>query len=224
MAVPSVISRANHYLPGLLASLLLLHGHTYLKVIALDSTFRYTSMYDALGGSSAVCDRLPTAPAVYSWFRGFNLSDELEPDDFVSAIRCLVEAPGAPVRSARLGLHEVSLTATSELSEKKLARLAKLAQSATFRRQLVGMMTHSSMIQAALYVGKARDLQARTRQHLNPSSELACRLYAAGIEISECVLAYAVLDELDEYSDEALTLVEDILTRICRPGFVLRPG
>ncbi len=80
------------------------------------------------------------------------------------------------------------------------------------------------MIQSPLYVGKASDIQVRTRQHLKPDSELAVRLRAAGIEISECTLGYAVVDPSPDASDESMTLLEEILTRICRPGFVLRPG
>lgn len=84
---------------------------------------------------------------------------------------------------------------------------------------------HATAIQTPLYVGKATDIQMRTRQHLQPTSELAIRLREADIDISECTLGYAVLAKTDgDVSTEILTLFEEILTRVCRPGFVLRPG
>ena len=183
-------------------------------------------LYRRWGGCAAACEELPCAPAIYAWFKGVRLVSDAEPDEFIRSVVDLVGAPASPTRTARLGhLHEVSLSSTSQLSPKKFDRLHQLATSSSFRSQLADLIKHATAIQTPLYVGKATDIQARTRQHLQPTSELATRLREADIDIGECTLGYAVLAETDdEVSTEALTLLEEILTRVCRPGFVLRPG
>jgi len=82
-----------------------------------------------------------------------------------------------------------------------------------------------SAMQAPLYVGKARKLQDRIRQHFRPLSPLTTRLREFNIPLDRCVLCYCLLDEsMDALSEEALVLIEDIITRVLRPGFVLRIG
>lgn len=190
------------------------------------SSFRYVQLSSRRGGCDAACAELPCAPAVYAWLRSVRIAPDSEPDEFIRSVVAAVEAPAAPVRTARLGhLHEVSLSSTSQLSDLKFERLRNLANSSSFRSQLAELIEHATQIQSPLYVGKALDLQARTKQHLHPGSDLAVRLRAAGIEIGECTLAYAVLEgPSDDFSTDSLTLIEEILTRVCRPGFVLRPG
>ena len=191
-----------------------------------ESGFKYVRLASRLGGCAAACEELPCSPAIYAWFRGVRLVSEAEPDEFIRSVVDVVGAPASPTRTARLGhLHEVSLSSRSQLSPKKLDRLHQLATSSSFRAQVAELVEHATAIQTPLYVGKATDIQARTRQHLHPTSQLATRLREADIDLSECTLGYAVLEETDDdVSTEDLTLLEEILTRVCRPGFVLRPG
>ena len=101
----------------------------------------------------------------------------------------------------------------------------ELADSADFRRVVGEVFARLPVLQGPLYVGKARRLQYRIRQHFSPLSPLTVRLRQASIPLDRCVLAYCLLDEnRDTLSDEALFLIEDIITRVLRPGFVLRIG
>lgn len=51
------------------------------------------------------------------------------------------------------------------------------------------------------------------------------RLRSADIEIERCTLAYAIMPDNELYKDEnTLTLIEEIVTRLIRPGFVGRIG
>ncbi len=177
----------------------------------------------SVGGAATACERIPTVPAVYAWFRGLRL-DHSTPEAFVTSVCDAIATRAASNHTARLGpLHKVALESASELSEAKRDRLFELSSSEDFRLYLNSLLDAAALLQAPLYVGKARDLRTRTRQHLDPSSDLSTRLQDANIVLRECTLAYIALDHVPD-DDRYLTLIEEILTRICRPGFVLRPG
>jgi hypothetical protein len=56
-------------------------------------------------------------------------------------------------------------------------------------------------------------------------SDLSVRLRQAGIGINRCILVYAIIDESPvPITDQTMFLIEEVMTRICRPGFVLRIG
>ncbi len=191
----------------------------------------YVSLKDSRGGASGLCERLPCAPGIYAWFRTIRVAVNRGPDAFVDSLTEAIDAPAAPEWSARLGpMHRATLESRSELSPAKRRRLGVLAQDPAFRIYTARIVEAAAILQAPLYVGKAQDLQRRIRQHIEPMSELSTRLREAGIRIEECTLAYALLStdiqELDGWSQEPqdLILIEEIVTRICRPGFVVRPG
>jgi hypothetical protein len=173
-----------------------------------------------------ICERLPAAPAVYAWFRTLRLQPNLDPETFAARLESLVAARAAPDHSARLGpMHGVTLEARSDLSSRKSLDLHRLATSEVFRTYVATVVEKASLLQAPLYVGKAQHLQRRIRQHLDPASDLATRLREIDIRLDECVLAYVIVEAADPHIEgESLTLLEEIITRICRPGFVLRPG
>lgn len=180
-------------------------------------------MNQRVGGVAAACERLPPLPAVYAWFRSLRLLHSTE-DEFMRSVCDVIEARAASEHSARLGLHRVHLDSRSELSSTKKARLAHLARDPTFRLLIANLLQTASLMQSPLYVGKARDLRARVRQHLHPMSDLSQRLQPNGVELRDCILAYSIVDASTYDDDATLTLIEEIMTRICRPGFVLRPG
>jgi hypothetical protein len=188
--------------------------------------FTYVHFARAVGGTRTVCERLPCAPAVYAWFRAIDLPLPSGSEDFVESILRLIATPAAPEHRARLGpLHSVVLESGSRLSRSKLAYLSSLAENETLRRYISLVVRRASLLQSPLYVGKARDLQQRTEQHLSPMSELAVRLRAANIDLATCTLCYTVVEDIgDDPEGHILTFVEELLTHICRPGFVLRPG
>jgi hypothetical protein len=117
------------------------------------------------------------------------------------------------------------LECRSELSERKAERLSTLVQVAAFRVFLSKIVETASLLQSPLYVGKAASLQGRIRQHLDPMSDLAVRLREVGITINGCTLGYAIVDESPvPLDDQAMFLIEEIISRLCRPGFVSRIG
>jgi hypothetical protein len=113
----------------------------------------------------------------------------------------------------------------SELSRTKKENLEEYAQSGAFRKFLAEVIAAAVPLRSPLYVGQTGALQRRIRDHLAPSSGLATRLRSADIQIEDCSLAYELMPENDLYKDEqTLTLIEEIVTRLIRPGFVGRIG
>lgn len=189
--------------------------------------FTYLDFSEVLGGAAAACDRLPDAPAVYAFFRNIKLaSPGSAPAIFVASLEAAISARAAPDRFSKIGpLHKVTLECRSELTLAKAKKLQELAQSLPFRGFLADIVETASLLQSPLYVGKADALQARIRQHLDPMSDLATRLRDADISISGCTLAYAVVDECPLESDlQTMLVIEEIISRLCRPGFVSRIG
>lgn len=191
----------------------------------------YAPLRDSRGGSSGLCERLPAAPALYAWFRTIRVPSNRGANEFVQSILDAIEAPAAPDWRAKLGpMHTNTLESRSELSPSKRTLLDALALNEEFRHCTARMVEAAAILQAPLYVGKAQNLQRRTRQHLDPMSDLSVRLREAGIRIDDCTLAYAIVEDEaaahDSWAIEprALYLIEEIITRICRPGFVARPG
>lgn len=192
---------------------------------------RYIAMRDSRGGSTGLCERLPTAPAIYAWFRTIRIPFNHGPTEFVASITSAIEAPAAPLWTSKLGpMHSATLESRSSLSTSKESRLEESSLSEDFRKHTSRIIEAAAVLQAPLYVGKANDLQRRVRQHLEPMSELSVRFRDAGIRINDCTLAYAILESSDpresSWVDDqsVLTLIEEIITRICRPGFVARHG
>jgi hypothetical protein len=190
------------------------------------SVFSYIDLSEIVGGASVACDRLPAEPAVYAFFRNIKLPSLASPNDFLVSLIAAIEARSAPDRMSKVGpLHKVMLECRSGLSERKAEKLSTLVQAAAFRVFLSKVVETVSLLQSPLYVGKAASLQGRIRQHLDPMSDLAVRLREAGIAIGGCTLAYAIVDESPvPLNDADMFLIEEIVSRLCRPGFVSRIG
>ena len=191
----------------------------------------YAALRDSRGGGAGLCERLPAAPALYAWFRTIRVPPNRGADEFTQSILDAIEAPAAPDWRASLGpMHTNTLESRSKLSLSKRTLLDALAPDEGFRQYVARIVEAAAILQAPLYVGKAQNLQRRTRQHLDPMSELSVRLREAGIRIDDCTLAYAIVEDETAASDSlaveprVLFLIEEIITRICRPGFVARPG
>lgn len=191
-----------------------------------DPIFTYLDIR-ALGVPSAQ-SRIPDCGGVYAWFRNIKIPPSLSPEQFVARVIQLVSSKGAATVSGRVGpLLRTSIEAVSDLPKPKQESLRKLAVSQLFREQLSEILSASIGLQSPLYVGKARVLRTRFSQHVSMSSDLSMRLSENDIALRDCVFAYAITDadswQGQEDSDPN-ALIEDIVTRICRPGFVLRAG
>jgi hypothetical protein len=191
------------------------------------AVFTYLDFSKVLGGATAACARLPDQPAVYAFFRNIRVPNKDAPaEEFIEAIKAAVTARAAPDRTSKVGpLHSVRLECWSDLAEPKSGNLEKMAQDPAFRGFLRNIIETASLLQSPLYVGKADRLQDRIRQHMEPMSKLAVRLREANITINGCTLAYAIVDQCPvPLNLQTMTLIEEIISRLCRPGFVYRIG
>ena len=78
-----------------------------------------------------------------------------------------------------------------------------------------------------MYIGKAKRLVDRVLDHVNRETNLADRLETMGLKIQECLLAYMPISNPNEEETDLVPLeqlVEDIITKLSTPGFVLRTG
>jgi hypothetical protein len=188
--------------------------------------FNSIDLGTAPGGCSAVADLLPVGPAVYAFVRTIDALPTHDAESFVAAVTKLVETRSAPDHQSAIGpLHRVALFSSSRLSMTKQEALVRLAQSPEFRVSTAEILRKASTLQAPLYVGKTISLQDRFLQHTNPMSQLSKRLRESGLSLDECTFVFVPLEPSPDLDDEdALLLVEELLTRLLRPGFVLRIG
>jgi hypothetical protein len=192
----------------------------------LDPEFKRIDLSEIPGGLAAAGDKLPNAPGVYAFFRRIPALPVSDKETFRETLLSTVGEHAAPDHDASIGpLHSMSLYSFSKLTETREAQLDTWLESDEFRRVVSKVFTKLPALQGPLYVGKARKLQNRIKQHFKPLSPLRKRLRQVGIPLDRCVLVYCLLDEnMDTLTDEALVLIEDIITRVLRPGFVLRIG
>jgi len=192
----------------------------------LDPEFIRINLSEIPGGLAAVCDKIPNAPGIYAFYRQIPALAVGDKVAFCGTILSTVSEHSAPDHDASVGpLHAVSLFSFSKLSERRTEQLMEQSESDEFRRVVGEVFALLPTLQGPLYVGSSRTLQDRIRQHFRPLSPLTSRLRKVGIPLDLCVLVYCVLDEnMDNLSDETLHLIEDIITRVVRPGFVLRIG
>ena len=169
--------------------------------------------------------------AVYAWFRDLTLSEEIlaSEDKFVSTIMELLEKPLSVKRKAHVGpFYEVGITAKPrELTPAKEDALRKYAESENTRKDIGNALETATLLQAPLYVGKANKLANRIWDHVNRNTKLCSRIEKSGLSLQDCLLAYVPIPNPDEAEDELIPLeqlVEDIITRLSRPGFVIRIG
>jgi hypothetical protein len=111
------------------------------------------------------------------------------------------------------------------LGPRKEEALRTHAESEEFRRLLGDIVVRSSGLQSPLYVGQTVNLRRRVSQHLDPVSDLSVRLRSVGIAIGDCVLVYTTIPPNPIFHQtQTMTLIEEILSRVLRPGFVGRVG
>jgi hypothetical protein len=179
----------------------------------------------APGGWSTLVSRLPSTAAVYAWLRNITVSPNLAPEEFASTLAELLSVPHASSHTARLGpFHHIELHSAAPLRPKSRSYLERIAADPDKRRHISEALRCATPLQAPLYVGKAQSLRQRIEQHLHPLSDLAVRLWeVASLDIAQCSLAYTCV-AADPEDDVFLRFVEETITNLCRPGFVLRPG
>lgn len=188
--------------------------------------FKRIDFADVPGGALAACERLPNSPGVYGFFSPTPVLPTDDPEEFIATLNALVEQRASPVQSTRAGsLYHLTLDNFSHLSQRKQEVLREHAQDANFREELATIVERCMPLRAPLYVGQTATLQTRIKQHLAPSSDLAIRLRSTGLAIDRCVIAYRLMPDIKALrTPEVLTLTEEIVTRLLRPGYVSRIG
>ena len=178
---------------------------------------------------------LPNATAVYAWFRDLTLSNEdlASEEKFVNTITRWLEDP-LPLsenHEADISLfYKLGITVKPKnLPENRIDSLKKYAAQENIREEIGRALEAATFLQAPLYVGKATNrLAERVWEHVSRrNSDLWNRLEQVGLSLQDCLLAYVQITNFDDV-DSNLTpleeLVEDIITRLSRPGFVRRSG
>ncbi len=173
---------------------------------------------------------LPTdEPAVYAWFQDLTLSETVlhSEEKFVDTIMQWFMNPQSEKREAHISpFYEVGITIKSKnLSSDKEEDLRQYAHRENTRREIGRVLEAMSVFQSPLYIGKADKLADRIWDHIDRKSGLRDRLETAGLSLDNCLLAYVQISKSDGETQTSLVrLVEDIITRLSRPGFVLRIG
>ena len=169
--------------------------------------------------------------AVYAWFRDLTLSNDVltSEEKFVNTVMDLFGNPLSEKQEARVGpFYEVGIMAKpKELTPTKENALRRYAKMENVRNDIGRALEAATLLQAPLYIGKADRLADRIWSHVSHNTTLFSRIEKAGLLLKDCLLAYVPIPNPDDTEDELMPLVqlvEDIITRLSRPGFVLRIG
>ena len=169
--------------------------------------------------------------AVYAWFRDLTLSEDVlaSEEKFVSTVMELLGNPLSVKQKAHVGpFYEVGITAKpKELTQAKEHALRQYAKSENTRNDIGSALEAATLLQAPLYIGKADRLANRIWNHVSRNTAFCSRIEKVGLSLQDCLLAYVPIPNPDDIEVELTSLVqlvEDIITRLSRPGFVLRIG
>ena len=177
---------------------------------------------------------LPNVTAVYAWFRDLTLSEEIlaSEEKFINTILQWLEdpLPLAENHEADISLfYKLGLTVKSEnLLEERENSLRQYATNEYIRKEIGRALEAATFLQAPLYVGKASNrLADRVWEHINRQSDLWDRLEQVGLSLQDCLLVYVPISNFDDVVPDLIPLerlVEDIVTKLSRPGFVRQSG
>ena len=169
--------------------------------------------------------------AVYAWFRDLTLSEDVlaSEEKFVSTVMELLGNPLSVKQKAYVGpFYEVGITAKpKELTQAKERALRQYAKAENTRNDIKSALEAATLLQAPLYIGKADRLASRIWNHVSRNTAFCSRIENVGLSLQDCLLAYVPIPNPDDIGVELTSLVqliEDIITRLSRPGFVLRIG
>lgn len=179
------------------------------------------------GGAENAITRIPEKlHGIYFWYRAFNYP--VSKEGFTDALKADLVARKFPTRIGQVKPYfEVSVGSSSVLSRGKMRELDTALENENFRKHLGRMLELSIIFQTPLYIGKSRDIRARTATHLTSGSPLQNRLSECNLRIKDTALLVMPLDEdvdlnLNGMDDELL--YEEIFSRLFNPLLNLRIG
>ena len=172
--------------------------------------------------------------AVYAWFRDLTLSEEklASEEKFINTILQWLEDPLPLTENHQADIslfYKLGIIVKSEnLPEERENSLRQYATKENIRKEIGRALETATFLQAPLYVGKASNrLAERVWEHVNRSSDLWNRLEQVGLSLQDCLLVYVPISNLYDAGGNLTPLeqlVEDIITRLSRPGFVRSSG
>jgi len=181
----------------------------------------------------------PSRAGIYAWFRSYeyNVGDN---QAFKSQLISDLTAPKYASRSGFIEpLHRVSLESNPNFNKRE--QIEEAIKEQAFRDGLSQALGFSILLQAPLYVGKAKQLKKRLKSHAIGRSDLKRRFSEAGISIETCSLLFIYTDpkrealeadhdtsdtedEISIEDDANAKLFEEIFSRLFSPLFTLRYG
>lgn len=183
-----------------------------------------------INGIEGVIQRLPPdIGGVYAWFRGFPEARQLQSSTVEWSLEYLtgelVKAQMPPRRTRIPPFHGLELYWDSPTSDEKWERTRDALGRTSFREAIGEVLELAFLLEGPLYVGAARNLPVRIRQHLDGRTPLRERLGRSDIDISDCRLVIVGLDgsaALRESGDA--TQLEELVSRLFAPEFNERIG
>ena len=177
---------------------------------------------------------LDNITAVYAWFQDLALSewDLASEENFVNTIMRWLNHPlplSEEQEAAIPPYYELGISVKSEkLSEQKENSLRQYAKKEEIRKEIGRVLKTAFFLQPPLYIGKTDNrLADRVWEHVNRNTDLRNRLEKFGLSLQHCLLVYIPISNFDDVDTDLTSLaqlVEDIITRLSRPGFVRSPG
>lgn len=177
---------------------------------------------------------LPNVTAVYAWFRDLTLSEEIlaSEEKFINTILQWLKDPLPLAENHETDIslfYKLGLTVKSEnLIEERENSLRQYATNEYIRKEIGRALEAATFLQAPLYVGKASNrLADRVWEHVNRQSDLWNRLEQVDLSLQDCLLVYVPISNFDDVASDLIPLeqlVEDIVTKLSRPGFVRQSG
>ena len=149
-------------------------------------------LYDLsrMRGVTTLLDRIPdNTSGVYAWYRNFKISDKLQsdPEFFVDFVLREVYKPNFEPRRGKIPPYmRICLESSTSFAKKSL--LLEASKDPEFRNTLVHILEASFLFQQPLYIGKARDIKSRVKNHLSEASPLKDRLSDSNHDLEQCKL------------------------------------
>ncbi len=172
--------------------------------------------------------------AVYAWIRDLTLSEEnlASEEKFINTILQWLEDPLPLTENCQADIslfYKLGITVKSEnLPEERVNSLKQYATKEIIRREIGRTLEAATFLQTPLYVGKASNrLAERVWEHVSRRSDLWSRLEQVGLSLQDCLLVYVPIPNFDDVDCDLTPLeqlIEDIITRLSRPGFVRSSG
>lgn len=181
------------------------------------------------GGSEAISKNFPNAPGIYVFYKDIErYSGVSVADHLIGEVEASKFFPREGVVSPLFNVKVESLT---RLTKRKTDALKEFSKNIKFSESVDEIISLSILFQTPLYIGKAKDLKSRVRQHFDGDSDLKEVLASSGIDIRRTTILAIVSDEDSVFFEEEKNtgieyenLMEDLLSRMFCPGFTRRYG